>query len=309
VFRFLKGVDVKQIPFLGWDNCIQLSNQQIELVVTANVGPRIIHFGFVSDENVFATFPNQLGRTGDAEWQNYGGHRFWLAPEQMPRTYYPDNNPVTVEDHGTFVRFTAPVETTTRMQKTMDIALDPNAAKVTVTHTVQNLNPWTVELAPWALSVMAAGGTAVLPLPPRGSHADNLLPTGHLITWAYTNMADSRWTWGEQYILLRQDRKATTPQKIGSNNTAGWLGYVRDGRFFLKQFALHNPQATYPDRNSSTELYTDSNILELESLAPLVQLQPNASASHTETWQLFNNVPTPQNDADVVTHLLPKSNR
>jgi hypothetical protein len=122
-------------------------------------------------------------------------------------------------------------------------------------------------------------------------------------------MADSRWTWGEQYILLRQDRKATTPQKIGSNNTAGWLGYVRDGRFFLKQFALHNPQATYPDRNSSTELYTDSNILELESLAPLVQLQPNASASHTETWQLFNNVPTPQNDADVVTHLLPKSNR
>jgi hypothetical protein len=299
---------MKQIPFLGWQNCIQLSNSQIELVVTADVGPRIIHFGFVNDENVFATFPSQLGRTGDAEWQNYGGHRFWLAPEQMPRTYCPDNSPVTIEDHGPFVRFIAPVETMTRMQKTIDIALDPDAAKVTVTHTVQNHNPWTVELAPWALSVLAPGGTALLPLPLRGSHDENLLPTGHLITWAYTNLSDPRWTWGEQYILLRQDPNATTPQKIGSNNVAGWLGYVRDGRFFLKQFAPHNPQASYPDHNSSTELYTDSNILELESLAPLVQLGPSASASHTETWQLFADVPTPQNDADVVANLLPRIN-
>jgi hypothetical protein len=119
-------------------------------------------------------------------------------------------------------------------------------------------------------------------------------------------MADPRWTWGDQYILLKQDPTATTPQKIGCNNTAGWLGYVRNGRFFLIQFPPHDPQATYPDRNSSAELYTDADILELESVAPLVQLEPNATASHTETWQLFNNVLTPQNDADVITHLLPK---
>ena len=50
---------MKQIPFLGWDNCTQLSNAHIDLVVTADVGPRIIHFGFVSHENVFATFPEQ----------------------------------------------------------------------------------------------------------------------------------------------------------------------------------------------------------------------------------------------------------
>ena len=297
---------MQKLPFLGWENCIQLNNSQIELVVTADVGPRIIHFGFAGDKNVFGTIPSHLGRTSDAEWRNYGGHRFWLAPEQQPRTYYPDNQPVTVENHGSFVRFISPVETTTRTQKTLDVALAPAEAKVTVTHTVQNLNPWAVELAPWALSVMAQGGTAVFPLPPRGNHQNNLQPTGHLVTWAYTNMADPRWTWGEQFILLRQDPNAITPQKIGGNNTAGWLGYVRDGRFFLKTFAPLNLQATYPDHNSSAELYTDANIMELESLAPLVQLDPNATASHTETWQLFNNVPTPQNNADVVAHLLPK---
>ena len=297
---------MKKIPFLGWENCIHLSNNQIELVVTADVGPRIIHFGFVGGENVFATFPNQVGRTGDAEWNVYGGHRFWIAPEQMPRTYYPDNTAVTVEDHGTFVRFVAPVETTTRIQKIIDVALDPILAKVTLTHTLHNHNPWAVELAPWALSVMAPGGTAVFPLPPRASHQGNLLPTGQLITWAYTDMRDPRWTWGTQYMLLRQDPTAATPQKIGSNNTEGWLGYVRNGRFFLKQFPPHDPRATYPDFNSSAELYTDAAILELESLAPLTTLAANATVSHSETWRLFNNVPAPQNDADVITHLLPK---
>lgn len=296
---------MKKIPFLGWENCIQLSNQKVELVVTTEVGPRIIHFGFVGDENVFATFPDQLGRTGDAEWNAYGGHRFWLAPEQMPRTYYPDNHPIRLEDHGAFVRFVAAEEATTRMQKTIDVALDPNAAKVTVTHTVQNHNPWAVEMAPWALSVMAPGGTAVFPHPPRGSHEENLLPSSSLTLWAYTNLADPRWTLGEKFILLRQDASQPLPQKIGGMNTAGWLGYVRDGRFFLKQFPPHNTTAAYPDLNCSAELFTNSEMLEVESVAPLVQLEPGAAVSHTETWQLFANVPTPQNDADVAAHLLP----
>lgn len=112
---------MQKLPFLGWENCIQLNNSQIELVVTADVGLRIIHFGFAGDKNVFGTIPSHLGRTSDAEWRNYGGHRFWLAPEQQPRTYYPDNQPVTVENHGSFVRFISPVETTTRTQKTLDV--------------------------------------------------------------------------------------------------------------------------------------------------------------------------------------------
>lgn len=297
---------MNKISFLGWDNCIQLGNQQIELVVTADVGPRIIHFGFRDNENVFGTFPSDLGRIGDAEFRVYGGHRFWIAPEEMPRTYYPDNTAVMVEDHHSFVRFFSPVESSTRIQKVIDVAVDPHLAKVQLTHTLHNHNPWAVALAPWALSVMAPGGTAVFPLPPRGSHDQNLLPTTSLNMWAYTNMADPRWTWGNQYLLLRQDPTATTPQKIGGNNAAGWLGYVWHGRFFLKQFPPHDPQASYPDRNSSAELFTDASILELESLAPLVQLAPGASVSHSESWQLFKDVPEPQNDADVVAHLLPK---
>ena len=82
------------VDFGGWANSIRLSNGEIELVVTTDVGPRIIRLGFVGGQNLFHNYPSTLGRTGDPEWNNYGGHRLWHAPEVFPRTYTPDNVPV-----------------------------------------------------------------------------------------------------------------------------------------------------------------------------------------------------------------------
>ena len=65
--------------------------------------------------------------------------------------------------------------------------MNQRTGRVRVTHRLHNRGLWPVTLAPWALSAMAPGGTAILPLPPRGSHADNLLPVSHLVSWAYTD--------------------------------------------------------------------------------------------------------------------------
>ena len=153
---------------------------------------------------------------------------------------------------------------------------------------------------------MAPGGTAVSPLPAGGSHEANLLPTTNIVMWAYTHMNDPRWTWGNEYLLLRQDPTATTPQKVGTNNIHGWSGYVRNGRFFLKTFAKHDLSKTYPDNGSSTELFTDPHFLEVETLGPLVQLQPGEAVELVERWYLFPEVKTPTNDQDVHDHILPK---
>ncbi len=297
---------MEQITFKGWQNCYKLSSNFVELIVTADVGPRIIHFSFPGDNNIFAEFPEQIGQTGGDEWKIYGGHRFWHAPESKPRTYYPDNEPVKVRDLGEVVRFMQATETTTGLQKELDISLSPNNTRVKVVHRLYNHNLWPVELAPWAISVMAPGGTAVLPLPPGGSHEDNLLPTADLVMWAYTHLGDPRWTWGNEYILLRQDPEATSPQKIGTNNMHGWAGYVRNGRLFLKTFTPHNSTQTYADNGSSTELFTEARFLEVESLGPLVALQPGETVEYTEKWYLFPDVQTPTNDAEVNEYVMPK---
>ena len=119
---------VMKTDYNGWPNSYRLSNGVVELVVTTDVGPRLIHFSFEGEENEFLTVPDMLGLRGGSEWRLYGGHRFWHAPEHPVRTYYPDNSPVTYEDHDDFVRLVQDVEPLTGIQKEIDIQLDAHEA-------------------------------------------------------------------------------------------------------------------------------------------------------------------------------------
>lgn len=287
---------MEKIAYQGWNNCIRLSNGIIELVITADVGPRVIRFGFVGAQNEFDE--DWLGVTGGDVWRNYGGHRLWHAPEHPVRTYAPDNGPVTIEEHDGFVRCIQSTEANTGIQKEMDISVASVGTRVRVVHRLRNTNLWGVELAPWALSVMAAGGTAIIPLPPRGSHDGNLLPAGALTLWPYTNLADPRWTWGTEYILLRQDPQATAPLKFGTAAYKGWIAYARNGHLFVT-YVTQQRGATYPDLGSVLESFTNSRMLEIETLGPLAVLAPGAEVEYVEEWELFDEVPTPTCDADV----------
>jgi len=296
---------MEKVSYGGWSNCYRLSNDQVELIVTADVGPRIIRFGFIGEANEFQEFEALMGKTGGDEWRIYGGHRFWHAPEVQPRTYYPDNGPVAVKQLGDLVRVVQPVEATTGIQKEIDLRLALDDAHVKLTHRLRNTNLWAVDLAPWALSVMAQDGAAIIPLPPRGSHEGNLLPANTLTLWAYTDMSDERWMWGHKYIMLRQDPKCERPQKVGVMVPDGWVAYARDGHLFLKTFS-YVPGATYPDWGCSVETFTNHLFLEVETVAPLVRLEPGAVVEHVEDWFLFRDVPMPRNDADVDQYVWPK---
>lgn len=296
-------VTVETLSYGGWPDCRRIRNDLLELVITTAVGPRIIRFGFAGEENEFYEDPVALGQTGGSEWRAYGGHRLWHAPEVSPRTYCPDNGPVRFESHPPFVRLVQPVEPATGIEKEIDIHMAAGA-HVQVTHRLRNRNPWAVELAPWAISQMAPGGTAIIPLPPRRPHPEALLPASTLVLWAYTDMSDSRWTWGHQYILLRQDAAATALQKAGAWVPDGWAAYVRHGHLFVKTFAPV-PGATYADLGCSTEVFTNAQMLELETLGPLVRLLPEAAVEHVEHWHLFRDVQSPSCDADVERQILP----
>ncbi|MFA0774012.1 MAG: hypothetical protein KEFWMYNX_002046, partial [Candidatus Fervidibacter sp.] len=203
---------VERVTYGGWDECYRLSNGLVEIVATAQVGPRLIRFGFVDGANEFAEFADQLGKVGGDEWRIYGGHRLWHAPEHPERTYSPDNEPIKVRivDEWT-LELTQLTEKTTGIQKRLRVRLSPDAAQVTVTHILINRNLWAIELAAWALSVMAPGGLAILPQPPFIPHPEKLLPARPLVQWHYTDMTDPRWKFGRKFILLRQDPKRPQP--------------------------------------------------------------------------------------------------
>lgn len=295
---------VAKIDYQGWPNCCRLWNESVELLVTTDVGPRIIRFGFIG-ENELGEFPEHLGQTGGDEFRLYGGHRLWHAPESLERTYFPDNASVMLETGAKGVRVTQPTEAKTGIQKEMVISLSPTDTHVRIVHRLWNRSLWTVELSAWALTVMAPGGTAVIPLPPRIPYPEGLLPSSQLTFWPYTDVTDPRWRWGPRYILLRQDPARPSPQKLGASVPDGWMAYARNDRLFVKTFG-YTAGATYPDLGSSVETFTDGRMLELETLSPIIRVEPGHAIEHVEQWFLWRDVSTPRTDDDVDRDIVPR---
>jgi hypothetical protein len=292
------------IEYGGWKRNVRLANPKIELVATLDVGPRIIHLAVPGGPNVFKQYADQMGKAGEAAWQIRGGHRLWFAPEDPVATYFPDNGPVEAEDLPRGVRLRAAPETANGLQKEIDILLDKRRPRVRLRHRLINIGQNPVKLAPWALSVMAPGGTMILGLPPRGSHPKDLLPNQTITLWPYTDLGDARLKLGTRAILLRQDTAATKPEKFGILTPEGWAAYAVAGCLFVKRFAC-KPRKTYPDMGCNAEFFTNADMLEVESLGPLVNLKPGRKVEHVEDWSLFVDVPPVETEADVDRHVRP----
>lgn len=297
-------VTVEKIPRWGWNNNIRITNGTVEVVVTTDIGPRVLSLSFVGERNLFRILENECGILGGEEWHIFGGHRLWHAPEARPRSYCPDNDPVSFTPTEQGGIFTQKPEPLTGIEKAIEILMDPEGNHLAVVHRLTNRGVWTVQLAPWALSVMDQGGIAIIPQEPYQSWSENLLPVRPLVLWGYTDMSDPRWRWGRKYVTLRQDPKATSPNKAGFGNSLGWGAYFLEGYLFVK-YAPRCPGFPYPDMGSSFELYTDHRFLELETLGPLVCLEPHKTVEHREDWFLFKGVSFEDTDEAIDTHIRP----
>ena len=298
---------MEKVSYLGQPNCYRLANSAVELIVTTDMGPRIVRYGFGGAENMLGEVPEAAIATELGAWRPLGGHRLWAAPEQKPRSYAPDNDPVEFEIEGDHqIHLRAPVEAATGLQKELTVALDAEGTRVTIRHRITNKNLWGVTLAPWALTIMNGGGEVILPQEEYRSWDEYLLPARPLVLWHYTDLTDPRFSLGARFIRLKTDAARDSPQKLGVLNKQGWAGYRREGTLFIKTVA-YREGATYPDYNSNTETYTAGTFIELETLAHLQHLEPGEAAEHTEEWSLFQGVTTGgEDDEGLAAALRPR---
>ena len=63
---------IDKIDYQGWPNSYRISNGEVELIVTGDIGPRIMRYGFVGGQNLFKEYPDTLGKSGEADWQLRG---------------------------------------------------------------------------------------------------------------------------------------------------------------------------------------------------------------------------------------------
>ena len=260
----------------------RLENDYFALDYLTHAGPRIVRLiPRRLGQNLLAEVPDAQLPSPYGPYHLWGGHRLWHAPEIRARTYVPDDGGVRVTElaDGVTLRYD---ERHTGIRKEVEIRLAPLAPSVELVHRLTNNGLWPVELAPWAITQLKAGGTAILPTPT--DDPDGLLPNRLVALWPYSLWDDPRLRLTDEAIEIHTQPLAR-PFKIGYLNRAGWMEYRYEGVTFRKRWTPQ-PDRPHVDFGCNAECYTNDKMIELETLGPLVRLDLGETVEHVEVWEV-----------------------
>ncbi|MBR6336612.1 MAG: hypothetical protein IKR76_02670 [Ruminococcus sp.] len=279
------------IDYGYFGRCLKVYNESMEALITVDKGPRVISLKCPGMENIMCEDTNENstmsgGRYaevfGDKKWYIYGGHRIWFSPEHDPKSYYPDNDPVMVKQEGNRFIFTPPEQYETGLQFELILDFDETAGKITATHTIKNTGDETQNIAVWAMTVVDHDSIAILP---QCDKPTGLLPNRTYTVWPYSDMHDDRLMFGNRFITIKQSDDCKTNFKLGFNDDKGYMAMWGKGQLFTKRFE-YIEGAQYPDNGCNCECFTNFFMMEIESLSPLYDLEPNETMTHTEHWEI-----------------------
>ena len=270
--------------FLG--RTLELTDGNIVVGVTLDVGPRIIKLQKVGGENLmFEDRGDEVNKDVSSVygagkmWHIYGGHRMWLSPESLS-TYYPDNAPVVSELTADGAVFTPPpwkecgVQPVLRLKFTSDGALE-------VIMSFKNIADYPQKLCIWGLTVMKVGGTLTLPLSTKDT---GFLANRNLAFWSYADIRDPRLTLANDRFVLTGSAEAGTPLKIGTYLDRVRAAYRYGDTLFIKEYDAKPGE--YPDFCCNFETYTSNLIHECETLSDIEEVAPGEEKVHVEKWRL-----------------------
>lgn len=279
------SISVQKYYYSEFGECLKVTNGKVDIIAALGFGIRILHFGLAGMDNVFCLAPGVKVRAGEAEWSAYGGHRLCLSPEEMPKTYFPDDLPISYEIKNDTVILTQPLDGWANIAKRLEFTISDN--KANVLHSITNRNDHPIEFAVAAVSMMAPGGIEIIPFTGPDTGLTN---NRNVSVWPYTDMNDSRVKWLKDHIVLTHDSSVKAPFKIGVDNKSGWAAYVNGQNVFIKRYR-YIEEEKYPDNNVSYETYTCDYTTEMETLSPLKSVAPGESLEHTEEWSVIHITP------------------
>ena len=298
--------DIQKISALGWDNCFAIKSGPVEVIATADIGPRIVFFGVAGGQNLLKIFEGQAGRTGDENYLFYGGHRVWAAPEDPVLTYFPDNDFVDVllDDEDGFLTFSRLAdESHLERRLSMRVATDGNVGRsidvedseeehgllgsFVIRNKIINRSKLPIKTASWGISSFIPGGIGFLPLDRLTIPEKRLQAQYSVNIWPYSNLNNPSYQWKDEWLEIDQT-KTIDKQKIGGWNQHPWLAYrLGNMMVVIQMLGTQKEQEHYPDLGSNSEIYFDPATLELEFLSDWQALATGESVSHDELWNLI----------------------
>ncbi|HET7142789.1 MAG TPA: hypothetical protein VFI68_02110, partial [Anaerolineales bacterium] len=206
-----------------------IENKFLRLDYLTTTGPRIVGlYAHGVDGNLFAETPDAHWPTPHGEFYVRGGHRLWIAPENLFYVCPEDHLSVIVEKDKVVLR--SPVDAA-GLEKEISFRLDENC--VDLTHRVTWHGDKPIEFAPWGITQLRLNGMAVLPL----STSEGLTPDRNLVFWPYSQIHDGRFESHDDMILLH-GRAAVRAFKVGNFNKHGWIACTLGRALFVKRFSF-----------------------------------------------------------------------
>lgn len=280
-------MDRKEKRFLDLD-CLEINIGHIQLLISKSVGPRILSFCLNGGENIFAEVPGQyLEHPGKGKFYFYGGHRLWCGPEDPSLTYVPDSQPIIVNETSDSIELLQEVDPTLGIQKSMQIMPTEFENILIVDHHIRNAKDKPFRCAPWAITQLKLGGTAILPQQMGGMDENPLLPNRSIALWPYSDVEDPRFNWDNQFITIHA-LPIDKALKVGMANPYQWIAYYRNNLLFVKYASNYSTRQCI-DYGATSQCYCNSKFIELETLGPLSDVESGKEICHREIWRVVED--------------------
>jgi len=247
-----------------------------------------MQFGFMGEEGVFWENRELDGKelSCDSEqWINFGGDKTWPSPEAEwgqftgRKNWHPpeafDCRPLTAALDGSAVILTSPVDPHYGIRTVRRVTLSRGRPEMTIVTTYERVSGEPARIGIWVIIQLKGPALIVVPLTDRPEKIKDFVLLGKDRP---PSLKLNGW------VSLTRDPAAA--YKIGfESSTLGWIGT----NSVLRIDSLRIRSASYPDKGSSAEVYTNPDPLryvELEMLSPLHELKPGDQISQTNRYVL-----------------------
>lgn len=292
------GLEISKTEYRGWQDAYRINLGGAEMVVLAEVGPRIISLRVDGGPNLLYVDPATAGRgQGDSEWHIYGGHRIWQSPEAED-AYSLDNSPCSAEIGGGCLTLRTGIDPDTKLQKRLTIGADGD--RFVVESALLNTSAFVNAGAVWSLTCVAPAGVIAFPWGNPGNWGLRRITWWNNWAGHSSDVRSSQYQPGPDLFLIRPSGEEG---KVGTHSPEGWVALCRDDATFIKSFQV-DPNATYPDGGCSVEVYTSADFVEMETLSPTGAILPGQEISHREIWTVRGSAVDPE-DGAALRRLLP----
>ncbi|MCA9127517.1 MAG: DUF4380 domain-containing protein [Planctomycetales bacterium] len=295
------------VSFYGYDDCIELRNATVEVVLCPAAGGRILKYA-IAGKNILHLPAGDEGWTWDGETGSapMNAGRFDIGPEKIvprrPTLWQGRWQGEILGDRKAVMRSADDSSTGVRLERHFSLA--ESGSKLDCQQTIINISQDSVEYCHWSRTFVVGKGQCIVPLAKHSKFPSGYVryDSGDTINFRPTDAHVTQFG----NLLYITDRPENP--KLGFDSTVGWLAYQSPSDLlFVKRFPTF-PERAYNEVAGLTisVWYPAGDMVELEPIGPREHLEPGQSASFTESWYLKEHKSqgsTPESIAAAVEQL------